>query len=251
MTDDIKKGWIALHRKIIDSDLWNEEPFTRGQAWIDLILLTNHKDGYIRVRGNRVKLKRGQCGWSILRLSKRWKWSRGKTQRFMDELKNDGRISIKTDTKTSITTICNYSHFQDRRTTDSTTDSTTDGQQTDNRQDTNNNDNNDNKLKEKNIKKRKAKFKRPENVEKQIWNDFCEMRKVKKAPITKTVISKIENEAFKINWDLQKAIEHMVLRNWQGFNHKWILNERQRDNHGKQSKLDQAKQSAIDWLDGH
>jgi hypothetical protein len=106
-------------------------------------------------------------------------------------------------------------------------------------------------LKEKNIKKRKAKFKRPENVDYQIWNDFCEMRKVKKAPITKTVISRIENEALKINWDLQKAIEYMVLRNWQGFNHKWILNEQQKDKtHGKQSKLDQAKQSAVEWLDG-
>jgi hypothetical protein len=74
------RGYIKLFRKMQDNKLWLSEPFTRSQAWIDLILLANHRPGVIRVRGNRVDVKRGQVGWSQVALAKRWKWSRGKVQ---------------------------------------------------------------------------------------------------------------------------------------------------------------------------
>ena len=41
---DELKGWIALYRAIIDNEfLWSDTPFARGQSWIDLLLLANHK----------------------------------------------------------------------------------------------------------------------------------------------------------------------------------------------------------------
>ena len=59
------KGWVSLHRKISDNPLWLAEPFTRGQAWVDIFLQANHKDKWFIVRGNRVDVKRGQVGRSI------------------------------------------------------------------------------------------------------------------------------------------------------------------------------------------
>jgi hypothetical protein len=44
-------GWIKLHRKIVESPDWLSEPFTRGQAWVDLLLIANHTTGHIRKRG--------------------------------------------------------------------------------------------------------------------------------------------------------------------------------------------------------
>ena len=35
-------GWISIHRKIQDNLIWNDKPFNRGAAWIDLLLLANH-----------------------------------------------------------------------------------------------------------------------------------------------------------------------------------------------------------------
>jgi len=145
----MKKGWISLNRKLIDTDLWLSEVFTRGQAWVDLLLLANHENGYIRVSGQKIDIDRGQCGWSQLNLSKRWKWSRGKTSRFLKELVKDERITQKTDNRNTIITICNYSIYQDSSTPDRTPDRTPDGHQTDIKRDTNNknnNNNNDNKL---------------------------------------------------------------------------------------------------------
>ena len=147
------EGWVRFHRRYLDSDLWLSEPFTKGQAWVDLFSLANHKDGFIRIRGNRVEVKRGQVGWSQLKLSERWKWSRGKVRRFLDELENiDGKVVQQKTKVTTLINIINYELYQ----TGDTTDSTADGQQTDNRQYTNKNDknvNNDNKTRKK-IKKK-------------------------------------------------------------------------------------------------
>ena len=77
------KGWVRLHRCIEDNPLYFSESFTKAQAWIDLFLNTNHKDGGLWIRGNYIEIKRGQIGWSELTMAKRWKWSRNKVRNFL------------------------------------------------------------------------------------------------------------------------------------------------------------------------
>ena len=36
-------GYIKLHRSLMDNPLWTEKPFSRGQAWVDLLMLANRK----------------------------------------------------------------------------------------------------------------------------------------------------------------------------------------------------------------
>ena len=139
-------GWFSVWRKLFDNDLWLSETFTRGQAWIDLIGLANHDDGYIRIRGNKVPVLRGQVGWSETKLQERWKWSRGKVRRFLKELKAEQQIEQQTNNITSLITITNYDIYQCNGTAGSTAGSTADGQQTDSRQYPNNKDNKDNKV---------------------------------------------------------------------------------------------------------
>jgi len=98
-------SWLKLHRKLSRSDLWLGEVFTRGQAWVDLLMLANFEPGYIRKRGVRIDLEPGQVGWSIRSLSRRWGWSIGKTQRFLGELKRDLKIDTQTGTLNSSVTI--------------------------------------------------------------------------------------------------------------------------------------------------
>lgn len=108
------QGYIKLWRKVQDSDLWKEEKFTRGQAWVDLIMLANHKPGHIRIRGIKIDIDRGQLAYSELSLSKRWKWSRGKTRRFLQELSSNPvqQIEQQTNNLTSLITIINYEQYQ-------------------------------------------------------------------------------------------------------------------------------------------
>ena len=115
---------------MLNTPLWLDEPFTRGQAWVDLVGLANFKEGFIRIRGNRIEIKRGQVGWSIERLSSRWKWSRGKINRWLNELEIDKQIVQQKSRLTSVITIVNYEKYQ----SDGTTDGRQTIQQTDNRQ---------------------------------------------------------------------------------------------------------------------
>ena len=137
------RGYIRLWRKIQDNPLWVSEKFTRGQAWIDLVMLANHKDGHIRIRGIKVPVKRGQCGWSVVSLAARWRWSRGRVNRFLKELETVQQIEQQKSFVTSLINIINYNEYQPNGTANRTASDTANGQQTD----TNKNDKNVNKEK--------------------------------------------------------------------------------------------------------
>jgi hypothetical protein len=118
-------GWIKLHRIIMDHADWLAEPFTRAQAWVDLLLLANHKIGHIRKRGILIEVQRGQVGYSEETLAARWKWSRNKTRRFLSCLRVAGQISrnpVQQNPKLScLISIINYDSYQSGDTTDDTT----------------------------------------------------------------------------------------------------------------------------------
>lgn len=124
-----------MHCQLAHHDLWLMEPFTRGQAWVDLLMLAQTKPGWIMVRGISVDLDRGQVGYSELALSARWKWSRNKVRLFIDSLRKRQMVDVKKDNKTTIISILNFDTYQARPTTSDTTsdtaNDTAEGQQKD------------------------------------------------------------------------------------------------------------------------
>ena len=108
------EGWIKLHRAILDNDLWKSEPFSRGQAWVDLLLLANHKESFFYKRGNKVIVKRGQVGRSSVELSDRWKWSRTKINKFLKDLEKEQQIITHKSSVTQLLTIVNYDVYQEK-----------------------------------------------------------------------------------------------------------------------------------------
>lgn len=107
-----QNSWIRISRRLAKSDLWLQEPFTRGQAWVDLLMIANWKNGAVRIRGVRIDLQRGQVAASAVFLADRWKWSRGKVQRFLNELENEQRIEQQKNNVTNVVTIINYDYYQ-------------------------------------------------------------------------------------------------------------------------------------------
>lgn len=136
----MNEGWISIHRKLISSDLWLSEPFTRGQAWVDMLGLANHKDGFIRVRGINITVNRGQVGWSEVRLADRWKWSRSKIRRFFKELETRQQIEQQKNNVTLLLSIVNYDNYQQEDSKKGSRKAAEEQQK-----DTNNNVNNENK----------------------------------------------------------------------------------------------------------
>jgi hypothetical protein len=108
------EGWIKLYRKLTENPLWLCEPFTRGQAWVDLILIANHKPDFFYKRGINIDVGRGQVGVSEIGLSDRWKWSRNKVKNFLKDLEKEQQIKIYKTNITQIVTIINYEEYQQK-----------------------------------------------------------------------------------------------------------------------------------------
>ena len=107
-------GWIKLHRDIQEHWLWEDEPFSRGQAFIDLLMEVNHEDKKKLFNGELIEIKRGSKITSLRQLSERWKWSTKKVKKFLEQLEKDEMITFESDTKKTLITIENYSVYQDR-----------------------------------------------------------------------------------------------------------------------------------------
>lgn len=106
------EGWVSIHRQMSENDLWTCEVFSRGQAWVDLIILANHKESYFYKRGVKIEVKRGELSWSEVALSQRWKWSRNKVRKFLKDLEKEQQIEHQ---KTNVTTrikLINYEKYQ-------------------------------------------------------------------------------------------------------------------------------------------
>lgn len=120
-------GYILLYRQIIENEFWKEKPFTRGQAWVDLLMKANFKDAKTIIKGQVVTIKRGQVLRAESSLAEDWGWSRGKVRRFLKQLVDAGMITKNGTASGTAITIVKYAFFQDWRPADGTTDGTADG----------------------------------------------------------------------------------------------------------------------------
>ena len=105
-------GWIKIHGDILYHEIWGDKPFSKGQAWIDLLLLANHSDNKCMV-GNKVEeINRGSFITSELKLMDRWGWGRKKVQLFLKFLESESMITRNANNKRTAITIVNYDVYQ-------------------------------------------------------------------------------------------------------------------------------------------
>lgn len=145
-------SYIKLDRGLKKNSLWLERPFSKGQAWVDLLLLAQGVNKEKQYRGQIQHQKSGVVYTSILYLTNRWGWSRNKVYRFLDYLMNAEMIAIQGRTQNdtgsvtvgetnngttngTIISIVNWELYQyhdtnndtEKRTRNGTTDGTTNG----------------------------------------------------------------------------------------------------------------------------
>jgi hypothetical protein len=116
-------------------------------------------------------------------------------------------------------------------------------------------------IKEKNIKKENPlHLLLDAGINEELAGEFIQLRKIKKALVTKTVINGISQEAQKAGLTLSEAIAYCIIKNWQSFNAVWYKqantnsamtfkerdDERERD---RRRKLN-AEASSMDFGEG-
>lgn len=114
-------GFFKIDRQIFDHWLWEDKPFSKGQAWIDLIGLASYEDSKVPYKGQMVICERGVVNRSISYLSRRWGWGREKTRKFLSTLESDGMVLINPTTNRTTITLVNYGKYQDMPTTNHAT----------------------------------------------------------------------------------------------------------------------------------
>lgn len=112
----MKNGFIKLYRKLQNHWLWKDKPFTKGQAWIDILMECNHTEQKINI-GNHIYI----CGIgeslnSCSTWAKRWGWTTSKVKRFLKLLKTDLMIDKKPNQHTTHLKVLNYSVYANKRT---------------------------------------------------------------------------------------------------------------------------------------
>lgn len=115
------KGWIKLHRKIQECDLWiSDEPFDCRSAWIDLLLSANHEDKSMLFDGHLISIGRGQLITSVRKLSVKWNWGKDKTLKFLNLLQELQMLEKNSDSRRTLLTIVNYDNYQIKDTDEQT-----------------------------------------------------------------------------------------------------------------------------------
>lgn len=106
-------GWISLHRSIEEHWTFKEKrKFSKFEAWIDILLMVNHKDKKIALGNELIVVKRGQKITSIRQLCERWHWSNNKVKNFLKMLEDDGMLNVKSDAKKTLLTVVKYDVYQ-------------------------------------------------------------------------------------------------------------------------------------------
>jgi len=72
------------------------------------------------------------------------------------------------------------------------------------------------------IKERATSVACPPDVNQQVWQDWLQLRKLKKASVTETVVTGARSEAAKLGWDLEKFLVEWCTRGSQGLKAEWI-----------------------------
>lgn len=127
-----ERGVYAVDRGIWDHPFFADEPLTEREAWQWLIAEASFRARHRRLGDQVFDLDVGQLVVSIRFLAERWKWSKGKVERFLDRLKegkssrggrpkknlekppskSETMIETRTETGFTIITICNYKKYQ-------------------------------------------------------------------------------------------------------------------------------------------
>ena len=218
-------GFTLTRRTVFDHPLFDGDSARLG-AWLWLVGKACWKPTPFDNNGKMLMLERGQICVSVRHLAERWGWSKSAVDRFLTRLETETMIERKAGHGKMVITICNYSKYQDRedddRDSSGTAGGTAAGQQRDIKEQVNK-ETIDSPLPPAGKSSRKAlAVDCPDHVPVQVWSDFLEHRKQKRAPVTQTALQGIVREAEKAGWSLEAALTETMVRGWQSFKAEYV-----------------------------
>lgn len=108
----MKIGYIKLYRKIEENESLNEKPFTKRDAWIDLLLHANYIEKEVWIKNTKYLCKPGEQLRSQRNIALHWGWSRKRVQTFLGLLEKEAMLGLKREPHTTRIKIINWDTYQ-------------------------------------------------------------------------------------------------------------------------------------------
>ncbi len=201
-------GWIKLHRKVIDSQVFASSGLFK--LWCLCLMKANHVENWVDIEGltEPIKVMPGQFITGRFELHKNYYPRKKKNNKspstlwnWLQKLENMENLNINSYTKYSIITILNWNEYQ-LSSQQPNNNLTTTSQQP-------NTDNND-----KNVKNEKKELELPDFINPETWKAFKDHRKKMRLIMTphaeKLIINKLikfHEDGVDPNAELDRAIE--------------------------------------------
>ena len=67
----MNKGWIKLHRELLEKPIWYQSSLEQKVILITLLLMANHEERSYIFNGEKIVLKAGQIGTSLERIAEK------------------------------------------------------------------------------------------------------------------------------------------------------------------------------------
>ena len=111
------EGFIKLGRRFFRGELWSEErPYSRAEAWLDLVMQARFDTERVtrRVGGVSLVVGRGELAFSLRFLARRWQWSVHRVRRFLDYLAHRGMVETGTGSQGQLMRIAGFEQYSGR-----------------------------------------------------------------------------------------------------------------------------------------
>lgn len=113
-------NWVKVNRNLLEQPFWNEKPFSKGQAWIDILLNVHWKTGYDWVGSRKRRARPGQRWVTVRTLAERWGWNKSAVERFLAQLAETDRVTLDGTAYGTLLTLKNWALYQHGETPDET-----------------------------------------------------------------------------------------------------------------------------------
>jgi len=109
MSDE--KGWIKLHRRILESPVFHDEKLLK--IWVACLLKANHKKKSIVFNNEVIEIQRGQFIFGRIEFAKELNMNSSSVYRRLKLLEKLKKVNIKSNNKFSVLSIVKYNTYQD------------------------------------------------------------------------------------------------------------------------------------------
>lgn len=243
-------GWIKLQRDIMDH--WIAQDNEYLAVWVRMLAEANFNDRKTVINGALVEVKRGQLVFGLDSYSEKTGVSVRRLRKLLELLESDKMIDRQKSNKFSLISIVNYAKHQDD-------DRQKSGEsQADDKQASGEGQAEGSTIRSKELKEVKEVKKKNDDLDfsswpnlpsPQIFDDWVQVRKAKKAAITQTAIDRIGKQLHKAvaaGWSVDDALSQAVASGWTGFDATWLKGSP----NGAPERINQIANAHQEFLNG-